>query len=116
FVAEFIGAPAMNMAPSSTIHRFPAGSEPPEEGRLHVVGVRPEDLRLCEDEDFLFQGEVLLVERLGETELAYLDAGADNPIIVKLARGSRVRRGERVRVSATPGAIHFFDSNGRAIA
>src|SRR5262245_33895753 len=101
FVAKFIGSPAMNVIPSTiteagntttvtltggksvTLDIATAASE---KGKTASFGVRPEDLRVAgAGDDYLFEGEVSIVEALGEVTLLYIEGLVPGePIIVKL--------------------------------
>jgi len=124
FVAEFIGTPAMNVLPA----------EPTSEGRVRLqggaavdlaaragarglsLGIRPEDLRLAGEGDAAFaEGDVVLVERLGEAQLVHIEAGTGVPLVVKLPRSVHAERGDRLRVAADATAFHLFDESGRAV-
>ncbi len=123
FVAEFIGAPAMNLLKAETrggevrpIGGAPLSFASPTGANAVEIGVRPEDLILTRgDEPALFEGRVAMVEMLGETQLAHLSLDSGDALVVKLGRDARVRRGDRLKVSARPDRLHFFDAAGNAI-
>ncbi|WP_337266130.1 ABC transporter ATP-binding protein [Oryzifoliimicrobium ureilyticus] len=130
FVAKFIGSPAMNIikakiseAGSTTRVDLQAGrtatldivTDASQKGKPASFGVRPEDLRVVTDgEDYLFEGEVALVEALGEVTLLYINGPAsEEPIVVKLAGIHSIKKGERLHFAADPARFHLFDENGR---
>ncbi|QIB33302.1 ABC transporter ATP-binding protein [Ancylobacter pratisalsi] len=124
FVAEFIGTPAMNIIPAQVTAQGqlqPKGGAPldldlPASAGALSLGVRPEDLHIAEaGEPALYEGRVMLVERLGESQLVHLEIGHDVPLVVKLPRTVPTRRGETLRVSAREEAFHLFDESGRSI-
>jgi alpha-glucoside transport system ATP-binding protein len=130
FVAKFIGSPAMNVIPSKitdagatttvtltggksvTLDIATAASE---KGKTASFGVRPEDLRLAgATDDYLFEGEVSIVEALGEVTLLYIEGLVPNePIIVKLPGTHDVKRGQKMHFSAERSKLHLFDADGR---
>ncbi|SON57376.1 Maltose/maltodextrin import ATP-binding protein MalK [Hartmannibacter diazotrophicus] len=129
FVARFIGSPAMNIvtakvekaganaivAPQGGLKVATSFDLPPGiEGSTVHFGVRPEDLRAAPHDDAFFAGTVTLVEKLGEVTMVYVDIGEDEPLIVKLAGDARIRKGERLSVSAPDECLHLFDANGKA--
>ncbi|KAB0680747.1 ABC transporter ATP-binding protein [Aureimonas leprariae] len=126
FVAGFIGSPAMNVVEArvgdgGSIElgggaKVAASVDVPANARGQGVklGVRPEDLEISSGGQALFAGKVDLVEKLGEVTLIYVDIGAAEPIVAKLEGESAVRRGEDVRLSASPDALHVFGADGRA--
>ena len=129
FVARFIGSPAMNIlnakidkAGASALVSLPGGKSVdtgvavPEgdQGKAASFGVRPEDLTVTTGADFLFEGTVGLVEKLGEVTLLYVEGlTEDEPIIVKLPGNHGITRGEKVRFSADQAKFHLFDAEGK---
>ncbi|MBK1623360.1 ABC transporter ATP-binding protein [Afifella marina] len=133
FVAKFIGSPAMNVLAATfttaqdTLRIAPDGGKdltlPRPEGIAVAqgpghLGVRPESLRLAEmDEEALIEGEVTLVELLGEVTLVYVDIGRqDDPVVAKLAGEVAIERGESVRLAADAADLLLFDESGRALS
>jgi alpha-glucoside transport system ATP-binding protein len=132
FVARFIGSPAMNMfdakvagAGSTTTVRLDGGgeahvplkSDAGDSGTAVKLGVRPEDMLVVNgaDREVLFEGEVTLVERLGETTLLYFTPrGDEDPIIVKLPGIHNFEKHQKVRLGADPSKLHMFDSRARS--
>ncbi|WP_173934898.1 sn-glycerol-3-phosphate ABC transporter ATP-binding protein UgpC [Chelativorans sp. Marseille-P2723] len=130
FVAQFIGSPAMNVqravidgtGETTTIrlgeHKaaIPIPSPADMSGAQVHFGVRPEDLTVASAGSGLIDGRVNLVECLGEVTNLYLDVeNASEPIIVKLPGVQRLSRGEVVSLSADPGKMHLFNSEGRSL-
>ena len=128
FVAQFIGSPAMNIIPAkieatgpATTVRLTGGKSvtvniptaASEQGKDARFGVRPEDLSVTEDGDFLFEGKIALSEALGEVTLYYIEGLVENePIIAKLPGNHPGRRGEMVKFTARPECLHLFDAGG----
>jgi len=129
FVAKFIGSPAMNVIPATitdagenttvtltggksvTLDITAAASE---KGKQASFGVRPEDLRIASpNEDYLFEGEVSIVEQLGEVTLLYIEGLVQGePIIVKLPGIYDVKRGQKMHFVADRQKLHLFDAAG----
>ena len=132
FVAQFIGSPAMNLLPGKitatgdrTQVTLDAGGVAVTEiattdadmGRVVNLGVRPEDFVLAEG-DAIFEGEVEIVEALGEVSLLYIPAkmsvgeGADSAnqthLIAKLPGIHGELKGKRVRLTADPSKLQIF--------
>ena len=88
-----------------------------ELARLATQGVKvePEDLRIAgATDDYLFEGEVAIVESLGEVTLLYIEGLVPNePIIVKLPGTHDVTRGQKMHFSAERSKLHLFDADGR---
>lgn len=129
FVARFIGSPAMNIMPVTVIGTGEAtriklkdGSEvtvdvaiaASEQGKSASFGVRPEDLAIATGAEFLFEGNVDIVEALGEVTLLYVTGPVeDEPIVVKLPGIVDVKKGQTLRFSADKTKLHLFDADGQ---
>ncbi|MBX2885049.1 MAG: sn-glycerol-3-phosphate ABC transporter ATP-binding protein UgpC [Granulosicoccus sp.] len=123
FVAQFIGAPPMNMLPG----KWRNGSVELENGSVinvpnrqlidgHsvLVGLRPDDLAVSADAALL-SGNVVLIEPLGAETLVYLQIG-EQEIIAKAPGRIPPTVDSNVSVYAEPENIHLFDAeNGSAI-
>ncbi len=128
FVAKFIGSPAMNIIPATisetgaattitltggksvTLDIPTAGSE---KDKRASFGVRPEDLRVANGDDYLFEGEVAIVEALGEVTLLYIEGLVPGePIVVKLTGTIDVKKGQKMRFAADRPKLHLFDAEG----
>ncbi|MBY5794069.1 ABC transporter ATP-binding protein [Rhizobium leguminosarum] len=128
FVAKFIGSPAMNIIPatvagtgSQTTVTLTGGmsvtldvpTDASEMGKQASFGVRPEDLGVADGADYLFEGEVSIVEALGEVTLLYIEGLVPGePIVVKLPGIYDVRKGQRMRFAADRQKLHLFDATG----
>ncbi|NKL33507.1 sn-glycerol-3-phosphate ABC transporter ATP-binding protein UgpC [Rhizobium leguminosarum bv. viciae] len=128
FVAKFIGSPAMNIIPatvagtgSQTTVTLTGGmsvtldvaTDVSEMGKQASFGVRPEDLRVADGADYLFEGEVSIVEALGEVTLLYIEGLVPGePIVVKLPGIYDVKKGQRMRFAADRQKLHLFDATG----
>ncbi len=121
FVAQFIGAPSMNMLqgvgaeggislPSGIQFRGPLAPN----GVPLVLGVRPDDLHL-DDGEPLVEGQVAVREPLGHETLIYVTTQGGE--IIAKADGRRPPDvGETVRLRARPDRVHIFDAaTGQAI-
>jgi alpha-glucoside transport system ATP-binding protein len=129
FVARFIGSPAMNVMPVTIIGtgdttriKLKDGSEvsvdvttaASEQGKTASFGVRPEDLAIATGDDFLFEGEVEIVEALGEVTLLYVNGPVEEePVVVKLPGIVDVKKGQKLRFSADKTKLHLFDAAGQ---
>ena len=130
FVAKFIGSPAMNIIPATvtetgatTTVTLTGGksvtldmpTEASEKGKTASFGVRPEDLGIATGEDYLFEGEVSIVEALGEVTQLYLEGLVDGePIIVKIPGIADIHRGQKMRFAADRQKLHLFDAAGHS--
>jgi multiple sugar transport system ATP-binding protein len=126
FVAQFVGSPAMTLAPASLMDgndefaalklgdgtvvksRVPR-STLPERGELRI-GLRPEAVRVAAKGDT--KAKVELVERLGERTLIYARLSDGQPIIGEDAGDSRVKIGDAVPLKIDGAAAHIFDARG----
>ncbi|AHF82486.1 sn-glycerol-3-phosphate ABC transporter ATP-binding protein [Rhizobium leguminosarum bv. trifolii WSM1689] len=128
FVAKFIGSPAMNIIPatvagtgSQTTVTLTGGmsvtldvaTDASDMGKQASFGVRPEDLRVADGADYLFEGEVSIVEALGEVTLLYIEGLVPGePIVVKLPGIYDVKKGQSMRFAADRQKLHLFDATG----
>lgn len=133
FVAGFLGSPKMGFveaeirevgADAMSIQldghgaiELPTTGMHPEilKGDKMVVGMRPEDLILTEPGDGLIEGLVLQVEMLGAETFAFVDAGGQEPVAVRIRRPTVVRSGDRISAGIDPAKVHLFDETGAAI-
>ncbi|MCZ8179992.1 MAG: sn-glycerol-3-phosphate ABC transporter ATP-binding protein UgpC [Rhizobium sp.] len=129
FVARFIGSPAMNVMPVTIIGtgdttriKLKDGSEvsvdvttaASEQGKTASFGVRPEDLAIATGDESLFEGEVEIVEALGEVTLLYVNGPVEEePVVVKLPGIVDVKKGQKLRFSADKTKLHLFDAAGQ---
>ena len=125
FVAGFIGSPAMNIfeAPieGSSVRLGGKAIPMPEQvaselasrGRKSVkVGMRPEDLRLSDEED-AFPVEVQIVEGLGADAYVYtevvLPGGHREQVVVRTDGRQHPKRGSTLGIKAVHHHVHYFD-------
>lgn len=125
FVAQFIGSPSMNLLPGkvvktgqqTTIQLDWGGTAvshyPTTEADMGIqvnVGVRPEDLVATTNDQYIYQGEVDLIEALGELTVLYFkpESADASPILAKLAGIHSNLRGTSVKLSADPSKVHVF--------
>jgi multiple sugar transport system ATP-binding protein len=142
FVAGFIGAPAMNFftgrlmrsddGPVVVIGEGPSATtltparpaadvvarHATTDGRAALVGIRPEDLRMAQDERRgTLAGVAEIVEHLGSEQLLYLRIGGQtapdgaelHSTVARLPATANVRLGERVRLAIDTARQHLFD-------
>ncbi|WP_309544974.1 TOBE domain-containing protein [Alkalilimnicola ehrlichii] len=133
FVATFIGSPQMNLlagtllsAEAQHAHVRLAGGEEvfvavdasgASPGEAVTLGVRPEHLveATANGGDGGVTGKVLVVERLGECTLAYLQVdGVEDNVVAKLPGDATVEAGGSLRIGVNRSACHLFDSKGEA--
>ncbi len=112
FVAEFIGAPPMNVypltSPGGEALAALAGGAP---HGATLAGIRPESLHIAREGP---SGEVMLVEALGAESLIHLRIGGDR-MILRGGHDSRTTAGQTLSFGAESGAVTFFDRDERAM-
>jgi multiple sugar transport system ATP-binding protein len=128
FVARFVGSPAMTLAPASLLQsdggfarvKLGDGAEIdtrvpraglPANGAL-LLGLRPEAVRVTAPGEGSTDGEVQLVERLGDRTLIYAKLGNGQDLTAEDEGDSRVRIGDLVGLKVSGAATHLFDSEG----
>ncbi|MCF8566428.1 ABC transporter ATP-binding protein [Alicyclobacillus tolerans] len=136
FVASFVGAPPMNLATCTLrygsqfgrthIEWHPGQLVVPRElglelqdglpdGRDLVVGIRPEDLRLCDESEAMIQGVVDLVEYLGSETLVTVLQG-EQEWVVKLAGKQVIAVNQPIALTAAFENIYLFDAVSQQLA
>lgn len=125
FVAQFIGSPAMNLLSGEIVQtgektqvKLDCGgiawadipTTETDKGLSVNLGVRPEDLVETSGDDFIYQGEVELIEALGELTVLYFKPDSPNhdPVLAKLAGTHKDLRGNKVKLMADSSKIHLF--------
>jgi multiple sugar transport system ATP-binding protein len=115
FVAQFIGAPSMNMLPAvldaDGLHLAGARLDTSHRSadKLEVsIGVRPDDLTL-DDGLEIVSGTVAVREPLGPETLIYVETPGGE-VIAKADGRTPPEVGETVRLSANPENLHVFDA------
>lgn len=124
FVAQFIGAPSMNMIDGTIsggkIHlkdgiEVPLGSRENAKEAPVTLGLRPDDLLVTEGKG-LFEGKVNVLEPLGTETLVYVSVGGQE-LIAKASGRTPPPLGASVNLSVDPDNMHLFDaSTGQALA
>lgn len=132
YVADFVGAPKMNFF-GSFLRReggkwtvgllgarvaLPAERLSPDagearEGMRVIVGVRPEDLRACaQEEPADIEAEVGQVMPMGAT-LHVEGWVAQQRFLTALANHTSIRTGARLRLRVNPWNVHVFDAQSK---
>jgi multiple sugar transport system ATP-binding protein len=128
FVADFIGAPAMNFIPFGG--SYAAGSTVVEVGGARVAvpalaegvsgaellcGIRPEHVRF--DAASGLRAEVVGSEYLGHSQIVTVNTAAGSVLRAKVGPEVRAERGEHVGLAFDARAVSLFDRpSGRALA
>jgi multiple sugar transport system ATP-binding protein len=122
FVAQFIGAPSMNLLPGvfrDGAVTLDSGASIPVQvaggkGQRVKLGVRHEDLIPVSD-GAIVSGKISVVEPLGAESLLYIDVGGQEVIASGSGR-SAPKVGSTVSLHADPANMHLFDAeSGNAI-
>jgi ABC-type sugar transport system ATPase subunit len=126
FVARFIGSPGMNVVPGRGRGMREGGgvvecgslSVPVAlehyEGEIHL-GVRPEHVALCGEDQGVGNADVAIVEPLGAETLVHLRAGG--PMLVARLPGLvELAPGDRVGIKLDRRHLHLFDVAGERLA
>ena len=130
FVAKFIGSPAMNTVPCvieadgmspvvkpemGNAVKVDAAIPAQSAGKKGIFGVRPEDLVIANGSGAIFNGQVDIVEKLGEVTLIYVVCGGrDEPIVAKLDGNVNIKSGAEIGLTAPAETLHVFDEKGIA--
>jgi len=131
FVAEFIGSPKMNVLPGlleqaaadrsevrilGTPFTAAIDSARLATGSTVTVGVRPEDMRLCDAPGAnVISGQIEHIEKLGDASLLYVTVGNKIPLLTAKVEGTASQSvGSPVHMYCPPEALHLFDAEGDA--
>ncbi len=127
FVADFVGAPAMNFLPfeaalargEDAIQIGPASLGVPAlredvDARPLLAGVRPEHVRFADDS--ALRAEVLGTEYLGTSTVVTLATAQGATLRAKVDAATPARRGDHVGLAFDARAVSLFDvASGRAL-
>ena len=128
FVADFIGAPAMNFIPFAGAYASGAAAVnigvatvpvPPfaesVSERALLCGVRPEHVRF--EDNSALRGEVVGTEYLGHSQIVTLTTAVGSTLRAKVGVQVAAQRGDRVGLAFDARAVSLFDQqSGRALA
>lgn len=117
FVAQFIGAPSMNMIEGKQgkdgiqlADGVSISTRLESDVANLTIGIRPNALTIAQDGDkILFEGKVKIVEPLGAEALIYVDLGFAE-VIATVQGYTHPKTGDSVKLVAADEEIHFFDS------
>ncbi len=128
FVARFVGSPAMTLVPATVAAgdgrfvrvRLGSGAEVMThvpraglaDGAPVSLGLRPEHVALAPADAATLQGDVILVERLGDRTFVYACLADGMEIIAQDVGSSAVRFGDRVGLRIDGNAAHLFEADG----
>jgi len=121
FVAQFIGAPSMNLLPGAVrdgkLHLEGSATidpgRPVASGQV-LAGLRPEDLTLTAADAGLLTGRVVLVEPLGSETLLHVDL-AGTEIIASGPGRNAPSPGDTIGLTIAPNALKLFDATSGAL-
>jgi len=125
-VAEFIGSPKINLLPGEitdsgvvkVLGKTTAiDLELREAGPLRI-GVRPENLYLCNADQASFEGRVELVENLGAEVFVHMTVNNPiEPVVLRLLHNptKRIKPGDQLSVGFASECGLFFDQQGKRI-
>jgi multiple sugar transport system ATP-binding protein len=121
FVAEFVGAPTINLVSCRRVQeggrawlrsagfRLPVPSGLPDSDAV-TLGIRPESITLTKVEGADLVGRVDVVESLGNAALLHVALEEASDVRVLLPDFPRDRAGEEVGLRLDRSAVHFFES------
>ena len=129
FVAEFIGSPKMNVLPCAEkagqiVFAVQAATSDQEAGKSSAeslsspsgavasLGIRPENIALCDADAGQINGSVAVCEYLGSEQFAYIECGFDEMVTVRVAPDEAVPVGSFVGLSFDREKLYTFDDDG----
>ncbi|GAM68168.1 maltose/maltodextrin transport ATP-binding protein malK [Vibrio sp. JCM 19236] len=79
------------------------------------LGIRPEHLLMSDATEATIEGEVMIVEKLGQETQVYLNLeGADADVIFRQPDTLEVEPGDHYAIGIDPKRCHLFHDDGRA--
>lgn len=110
FVAQFIGMPQMNIIPTTNLIDVPGGAK--------LAGIRPEHIELVGESDGILNGNVELIESLGNETLIHVNTGAhmDTPVIIRRYDRVNLELGDNIGIRWAHDHIHYFSEDSHAIS
>ncbi len=109
FVAQFIGSPKMNFFESNDLAPSAASNAPRQLSAGDVMGLRPEHMEVCAADQAVVQGNLELVEQLGEYALVHLKSEKGTEFIVKMDKPPTASKGDLISFNADHSLYHYFD-------
>ena len=101
FVAGFIGSPKMNFMTGAPAQAF----------QCHTLGIRSEHVEIV-DSGAVWQGEVVHGEDLGSDNYLFVEAGTDEPLLVRQPGKLTIPVGAKVGLRPVDGMLHRFNDAG----
>jgi multiple sugar transport system ATP-binding protein len=125
FVAGFIGSPKMNfmgcqvksadskgalvVLPGGMEMQVPVDGSALQAGEKVTLGIRPEHFVAAKDGDFILNGQVTVVERLGYQTLVHAEVeGFEGTITIRVDGAEHTRENESIAMGIKPAACHLF--------
>ncbi|MBC2885529.1 sn-glycerol-3-phosphate import ATP-binding protein UgpC [Ochrobactrum sp. CM-21-5] len=118
FVATFIGSPSMNLLESGESTAWQTGSAITVPSGKFTFGVRPEDIRILEQDEPAANGfnadiRIEAIELVGAESFIHGSLSDGKPLIFRVAGRSAHSVDEVVKIGALAKSVHIFDANGR---
>ena len=104
FVAGFIGSPKMNFMTGPAAAAF----------QCATLGVRSEHLEVVES-GAVWTGEVVHAEDLGSDNYLFVEAGTDEPLLIRRPGKLTIPLGAKLGLRPLDGQLHRFDEKGTPI-
>jgi len=76
------------------------------------LGVRPENMSLCDPEQAAITGTLVVCEYLGAEQFAYVDCGLDDVMTVRVDPEMQLGTGGKVGIDLQADRLHLFDQDG----
>lgn len=119
FVAQFIGSPKMNLLPNG---RYDGRTVQFDEsvkievgtidGKPSTLGVRPEDITLCDPEVAELRAKIEINEFHGADNNIFVDVPGLGNLNIRASGKLDLKDGQSVGLTINTSEIHYFDDNG----
>ncbi len=113
FVAGFIGTPTMNFIEGKgekdefISKDFKIKLKKVPRGEI-ILGVRPEDILLCDEKEAHLKAQVEIIEPIGNENFLHLKIG-DTNLTARAPYDVKIKAGEIIPVKFNENRLHFFD-------
>jgi ABC-type sugar transport system ATPase subunit len=119
FVAGFMGALKMNFIKTTYNNGVVLSDDKKiivecslESGANITMGIRPEDIKISDENDYDLSGVVDIIEVLGEYKIVYVNTEKHGLITVKDSKNTQLTYNDNVFLKLNADKVHIFNDSG----
>jgi len=115
FVASFIGSPQINTFEGEVFNKkfkhdlFTLDTGIPQNGKI-ILAVRPEHIKISNEDNFDINGEVTLIETLGSETILWIENNNYDFKVRLNEKTADIKNGDKLKFKFLKENLHFFDS------